>query len=186
MTLAALAAPALAGCGGFGFGDKSAPAASAPAIPPLATTQAAPTMQAAPMQSAPIPPVQSAALPAPAPAGAPLPPSAPTAVTQAPAAPPPPAVPTGAALGAVLGGPVGASLTDADRDAAWTAQVAALESGKPRSWRGANHVYGSVEPGLETGGGCRSYTQTIYVAGRPNRGQGVACRQPDGGWKATS
>jgi len=186
----ALAAPALAGCGGFGFGDKSAPAASAPPVPPMATTQAAPTQlaptQAAPMQVAPTAPVQTSALPAPAAAGASPPASAPAAVSQGPVAPPPPTVPTGAALGAVLGGPVGASLTDSDREAAWTAQVAALDSGKPRSWRGANHVYGSVEPGLETGGGCRAYTQTIYVAGRPNRGQGVACRQAEGGWKATS
>ena len=104
----------------------------------------------------------------------------------APAVPPAPTIPTGAALGGVLGGPVGASLADADREAAWRAQIAALDSGKPRSWRGGHGVFGSVEPGAETGAGCRAYAQTIYVAGRPNRGQGVACRQPEGGWKMTS
>jgi surface antigen len=104
------------------------------------------------------------------------------------AAPPPaaPAIPTGAALGGVLGGPVGASLTDSDRQAAWEAQIAALDSGQRRSWRGAHGVFGFVEPGVDTGGGCRSYSQTIYVAGRPNHGQGTACKQPDGGWKMTS
>ena len=97
-----------------------------------------------------------------------------------------PAIPLGAALGGVLGGPIGAALTEADRQAAWNAQIAALDSGQRRSWRGAHGVFGFVEPGAETGDGCRAYTQTIYVAGRPNRGQGVACKQPDGAWKMTS
>ena len=157
MVIAALTAPALAGCGGFGFGDNTAPVASAP--------------------------TQAASIP-PAPVGASAPQVA--SAPQAPAAPPAPAIPTGAALGGVLGGPVGASLAEADRQAAWDAQIAALDSGKPRSWRGGHGVFGSVEPGAETGAGCRNYAQTIYVAGRPNRGQGVACKQPDGGWKMTS
>jgi surface antigen len=96
------------------------------------------------------------------------------------------AIPTGAALGGLLGGPVGASLTDDDRQAAWDAQVAALDSGQKRSWRGAKGVFGFVEPGAATGNGCRAYSQTIYVAGRPNRGGGLGCKQPDGSWKMTS
>jgi len=106
------------------------------------------------------------------------------------AAPPPqpaaPAIPTGAALGGVLGGPVGASLADDDRQAAWEAQIAALDSGQRRSWRGSHGVFGFVEPGAETGEGCRAYSQTIYVAGRPNRGRGLGCKQSDGSWKMTS
>jgi surface antigen len=114
-------------------------------------------------------------------------PPPPPAVTATPVAPATPAVPTGAALGGVLGGPVGATLTEeADRQAAWEAQVAALDSGQRRSWRGAHGVFGFVEPGAETAGGCRAYSQTVYVAGRPNRGQGVGCKQPDGSWKMTS
>ena len=97
-----------------------------------------------------------------------------------------PAIPTGAALGGVLGGSVGASLTDDDRQAAWQAQVGALDSGQKRSWRGAKGVFGFVEPGSASGDGCRAYSQTVYVAGRPNRGKGVGCRQPDGSWKMTS
>ena len=40
-----------------------------------------------------------------------------------------PAIPAGSALGGVLGGPVGASLTDEDRQAAWDAQVGGAELG---------------------------------------------------------
>ena len=107
-------------------------------------------------------------------------------VAATPAGIPAPAVPTGSALGGVLGGPVGASLTDDDRQAAWQAQVGALDSGQKRSWRGAKGVFGFVEPGTTTGDGCRAYSQTIYVAGRPNRGRGVGCKQADGSWKMTS
>ena len=107
-------------------------------------------------------------------------------VAPAPAGIPAPTIPTGTALGGVLGGPVGASLTDDDRQAAWQAQVGALDSGQKRSWRGAKGVFGFVEPGAATGDGCRAYSQTIYVAGRPNRGRGVGCRLADGSWKMTS
>ena len=107
-------------------------------------------------------------------------------VAATPAGIPAPAVPSGAALGGVLGGSVGSSLTDDDRQAAWQAQVGALDSGQKRSWRGAKGVFGFVEPGAATGDGCRAYSQTIYVAGRPNRGRGVGCKQADGSWKMTS
>jgi surface antigen len=99
---------------------------------------------------------------------------------------PAPAIPSGAALGGVLGGPVGTSLTDGDRQAAWDAQVAALDSGQQRSWRGTRGVFGFFEPAAATGDGCRAYSQTVYVAGRPNRGRGLGCKQPDGSWKMTS
>jgi surface antigen len=115
------------------------------------------------------------------PAGAPT-----SSVAPAPAGIPAPTIPTGSALGGVLGGPIGASLTDDDRQAAWGAQVGALDSGQKRSWRGAKGVFGFVEPGAASGDGCRPYSQTIYVAGRPTHGKGVGCRQPDGSWKMTS
>ena len=56
-------------------------------------------------------------------------------VAAAPAEPAAPSVPTGAALGGALGGPIGASLSDGDRQIAWEAQVAALDSGQPRQER---------------------------------------------------
>lgn len=171
LLIAALAAPALSGCGGFGFGDFAPLSASGGLNPPPAGVGAAPALQ--PAAAAPVQPVQSASI-------------APPAVAAAPAPPPPPPIPTGAALGGVLGGSIGASLADADRAAAWKAQLAALDSGQRKSWRGGQGVFGFVEPGAETGGGCRAYSQTIYVAGRPNRGQGVACKDPAGGWRMTS
>jgi surface antigen len=116
-------------------------------------------------------------------AGSGLPPPSISAAPAEPAAPP---IPTGAALGGVLGGPIGASLGDSDRQTAWEAQVAALDSGQRRSWRGSHGVFGYVEPGGAAGDGCRDYSQTIYIAGRPNRGHGVGCKQPDGNWKMTS
>jgi surface antigen len=116
--------------------------------------------------------------------------AAPAVASASPVAPPAetlaPAIPTGAALGGVLGGPVGVSLTDGDRQAAWDAQIAALNSGQRRSWRGAHGVFGFIEPGGAMGDGCRAYSQTIYIAGRPNRGRGLGCKQPDGSWKMTS
>jgi surface antigen len=112
--------------------------------------------------------------------------AAPPAVAAAPAEPAAQAIPTGAGLGGVLGGPVGASLSDVDRQTAWEAQVAALDSGQRRSWRGSHGVFGYVEPGAAAGDGCRPYSQTIYIAGRSNRGHGVGCKQPDGSWKMTS
>ena len=97
-----------------------------------------------------------------------------------------PSIPSGAALGGILGGPVGASLTDDDRAAAWNAQIEALGSGQRRSWRGDHGVFGFVEPGQATGAGCRAYSQTIFIAGRPKSGHGIGCKQPDGSWKMTS
>jgi surface antigen len=99
------------------------------------------------------------------------------------------ALPTGAALGGILGGPVGAQLDEADRQAAYDAQVAALEAGQRRTWRGAHGAYGFIEPSPGAGDAqvtCRTYTQTIYIGGRPQRGHGQGCRQPNGSWRMAS
>ncbi|MGO9755630.1 MAG: hypothetical protein ACLPNY_03355 [Roseiarcus sp.] len=97
---------------------------------------------------------------------------------------PPPA--SSVAAGAL---PSGAALGEADRQAAYDAQVGAVEAGERRSWRGAGGAFGCVEPGpaAETARGhCRPYAQTIYIGGRPQRGQGLACRQSDGSWRMAS
>jgi surface antigen len=176
VVILALAAPILPGCAGFGGeGPPAQGVAAAAPRPPAAV--AAPVAPVAAVQAQPLPPASAAST-------ASIPPSlaAPAASPQPPAAS---SVPSGAALGGVLGGPVGASLTQADRQAAWSAQIAALDSGQNRSWRGGHGVFGFVAPGAEIGGGCRAYSQTIYIAGRPSRGQGVACRQADGTWQIT-
>jgi surface antigen len=96
-----------------------------------------------------------------------------------------PPAPAGAALGGILAGPIGEKLSEADRQAAYQAQIAALDSGQRRAWRGTD-AFGYVEVGaIAEGalGSCRPYSQTIYVGGRPQRGQGLGCRAPDGGWR---
>ena len=88
----------------------------------------------------------------------------------------------------ILAGPLGAKLDEADRRKAFDEQLAALESGQRRTWKGARGAYGFIEPGAEAAraeGACRSYSHKIYLAGRPQAGEGLACRQP-GGWKFLS
>ena len=184
VVILALSAPSLAACAGYGFGrgphaNPVAAAPTAPALQPIApvgAVQAQPLPPAAPVAASPAQPGTPAAPPSQPPAQA-------SAAAPAQSAPPlAPAVPAGPTLGA----PIGASLSDADRAAAWKAEVAALESGQRRSWRGEHGVFGFVEPGGEAVGGCRAFSLTVYLAGRPNRGQGVACKQADGTWKAAS
>ncbi len=181
VAILALTAATLAGCSTVGLGSEVAPAK--PAVAAAAPAQAAPIAPVGSVQAQPLPPAAAASAPLTQP-GPPTPPvaAASSQQTQSPGQ----STPSGPALGAVLGGPVGASLPEIDRQAAWNAQIAALDSGQSRSWRGAHGVFGFIAPGAETGGGCRAYSQTIYVAGRPKRGQGVACKLPDGTWKMTS
>lgn len=99
-----------------------------------------------------------------------------------------PAKPAAPAVAGVIAGPFAADLSDADRQRAHEAELAALESGKRQSWRGDNGLFGSVEPGSESagiGGKCRDYSHTIYRAGRPKTASGSACRQGDGSWRVT-
>jgi surface antigen len=99
------------------------------------------------------------------------------------------ALPTGAALGGILGGSVGAQMDEGDRQAAYDAQVAALDSGQRRTWRGKAGLFGYIEVGSGADGAqgyCRTYSQTIYVAGHPQRGHGLGCRQTDGVWRMAS
>jgi surface antigen len=100
-----------------------------------------------------------------------------------------PALPSGAALGGILGGSVGAQLDEIDRQAAYDAQTTALEAGQRQTWRGKSGAFGYVEPGPgadSAQGYCRTYAQTIYIGGRPQRGRGLGCRQPDGVWRMVS
>jgi surface antigen len=183
IVILALWAPSLAACASSGLDSHARPVAAAPA-PPSSLPPLAPVV---PVQAQPLPPASTVAA-TPAQPGAPAapPPQSPAQTSLAvPAQSAPPLSPVVPA-GPTLGVPIGASLSDADRATAWKAEVAALESGQRRSWRGANGVFGFVEPGGEAVGGCRTFSMTVYVAGRANRGQGVACKQADGTWKAAS
>ena len=109
----------------------------------------------------------------------------PPAAPQAAAPPPPPDL----ATQGVSAGATGARLSEADRRAAGEAQIAAVESGQRKSWRGKQGAYGFVEPGPEGAraeGTCRDYSHTIYVDGRPNTGKGAACKGQSGGWRIVS
>jgi surface antigen len=108
----------------------------------------------------------------------------PVAAVSAPAAQPAP-IPENvdpSMLGGVLAGSVGLGLENADRVAAYKAQVAALETGQRSSWRGDKGVYGYAEAGASQGS-CRPFSQTVYIAGRPYVGHGSACRAQDGSWR---
>ena len=85
-----------------------------------------------------------------------------------------PAPPAEQAPDGVLAGPLGGKLSEADRKSAFAAQIAALSSGQRKTWRGTSGAFGYVEPGGAGAfnGACRAYTHTVYLAGRPQPGQG--------------
>lgn len=101
-------------------------------------------------------------------------------------APPAPAGPQ--PVSGWLAGPAGQGLEPEDRQRAFDAQIAAVDTGRRASWRSPRGHFGFVEPGPEGSGGgasCRSFNHTLYVDGRAQRGGGSACRSPDGAWRVT-
>jgi len=96
--------------------------------------------------------------------------------------------------GVIIGGAVGAKLTGsldcADRSYAYRSYYDGFNSGRPGSrysWRNpANNHRGDVVVGNyyndRSGFRCTTFTQTIYIQGRPQVATGRACRQPDGSW----
>lgn len=89
--------------------------------------------------------------------------------------------------GGLIGGQIGAGVSEDDRRAALQAEYRALEyspGGKPVDWQGSG-VTGSVtaaQPYRVGSQDCRQYTQTINVGGQSRSGRGTACRNPDGSW----
>ena len=62
------------------------------------------------------------------------------------------------------------------------------QSGHRTAWHREGYN-GYVDAGpitTDARGACRQYTHTIYINGQPRRGQGVACRNPDGTWQIVS
>jgi len=100
----------------------------------------------------------------------------------------------GTALGAIAGGAIGASiggnLSCEDRGYAYNAYYSGFEAGRPHhryDWRNPRSGdYGYLEVGNyyrdRDGYRCATYTQRIYVHGRPELAHGHACRQRDGYW----
>ena len=91
--------------------------------------------------------------------------------------------------GGVLGGAIGTTLDESDRQRAYAAEMQALEHGEPGipvGWRGEGPKrYGTVVPGAPyqtRGAKCRDYSHSIYIDGQPQIARGTACRNPDGSW----
>ena len=97
----------------------------------------------------------------------------------------------GVLLGGLLGGAVGNALDQRDKQMAYQAQQAALEStrtGQTETWRNPDTGhYGSYTPTktYETSSGqyCREYQEKVVIDGKTSSAYGTACRQPDGSWK---
>lgn len=98
----------------------------------------------------------------------------------------------GTALGAILGGAVGAgigsNLRCEDRAYVYRTYYDGFERGRPHAryaWRRGG-INGYMQVGDyyrgPQGYRCATYTQQIYVRGRPEVAEGHACRQPDGNW----
>lgn len=99
----------------------------------------------------------------------------------------------GVLLGGLLGSEIGASLDNADRAYANSANQRALSApvGEQISWNNPNSGnYGHITPtrdGYSSAGRyCREYQQTIVVGGKQQSAYGTACRQPDGSWEVVS
>ena len=97
----------------------------------------------------------------------------------------------GVLLGGLLGGAIGNALDQRDKQMAYQAQQAALEStptGNTGTWRNPDTGhYGSYTPTktYETSSGqyCREYQEKVVIDGKTHSAYGTACRQPDGSWK---
>lgn len=98
------------------------------------------------------------------------------------------------AAGVIIGGAVGAAMTKdmdcEDRSYAYRSYYNGFNSGRPGarySWTNPRTRHrGDVVVGNyytdRSGFRCTTFTQTIYIQGRPQVSRGHACRQPDGTW----
>jgi surface antigen len=96
--------------------------------------------------------------------------------------------------GIIVGGALGAGLTRnldcEDRSYSYKAYYDAFNAGRPNqeyAWRNPrNDRRGVVRIGAyyndPDGFRCTTFSQTIYIAGRPQEGRGRACQQPNGTW----
>jgi surface antigen len=89
--------------------------------------------------------------------------------------------------GGLIGGSLGAGLSEGDRQTALQAEYRALEhtpAGKAVDWQGSRGG-GSVtaaQPYRVGSQDCRQYTQTVNAGGQSRSARGTACRNPDGSW----
>lgn len=97
----------------------------------------------------------------------------------------------GALAGGLIGNNLLSQLNCQDQRYLGNSTQQSLNSGQPVSWQNPdNGNYGTVTPvrsyNSDRGQYCREYQQTVYIDGKPQKGYGTACRQPDGSWKIVS
>lgn len=89
--------------------------------------------------------------------------------------------------GGLIGGSVGAGLSESDRQTALQAEYRALEhtpAGKAVDWGGpsGSGAVTAAQPYRVGSQDCRQYTQTVNAGGQSRSARGTACRNPDGSW----
>jgi surface antigen len=91
--------------------------------------------------------------------------------------------------GGLIGGSVGAGLSEDEKARALEAEYRALEysqAGQAVGWKGDEQsVYGearAASPYRVGSQDCRQYTQTVYRNGQSKVARGTACRNADGSW----
>ena len=91
--------------------------------------------------------------------------------------------------GGLVGGSIGAGLSDDERTRALEAEYRALEyspAGQPVAWKGDEQAtFGEARAAQAYRVGsqdCRQYTQTVNRGGQSRVARGTACRNADGSW----
>jgi len=91
--------------------------------------------------------------------------------------------------GGLIGGSIGAGLSDAEKRKGLEAEYKALEynaSGQKVTWKSdSTSHYGEVvaaQPYRVGSQDCRQYTHTVYTGGAGVTARGTACRNADGSW----
>ena len=91
--------------------------------------------------------------------------------------------------GGLVGGSIGAGLSDDEKSHALEAEYRALEygqGGQATAWKGDDSgTYGqavAAQPYRVGSQDCRQYTQTVVQDGQTKIARGTACRNSDGSW----
>ena len=91
--------------------------------------------------------------------------------------------------GGLVGGKIGAGLTEREKRSGLEAEYKALEytaSGQVITWKSdSSNRYGEVvaaQPYRVGSQDCRQYTHTVYAGGAGVSARGTACRNSDGSW----
>ncbi len=96
----------------------------------------------------------------------------------------------GAVLGGVVGAGIGSNLNCEERSYAVNTYYTGFEAGRPHAryeWRSPrSDAYGYLTVGdyyYDRGVRCATYSQRVFIHGRPEIERGFACRRPNGTWE---